>query len=211
MIYASVTPADSIRQGDIFVGLPRIDLSLREITIVRCGDPGDLVAKPWDEIARSGEPVAAIVAMRPVAAIVVTQDCDAFRSDAIALCEIRLFRDVEAKSRNTTAPASWSRIITQQARVNQKWFYLPPSSDAGFEDKMAADFTIVLSVPRTDLEQHRHMRKVRLNEEAEQHFRERIAEFYRRYPYDEWYPLDKAEFDAYAKDHFGTTPRPWQE
>jgi len=40
----------------------------------------------------------------------------------------------------------------------------------------------------------------RLNEVASEHFRERIGGFFRRYAYDEWYPLDKAEFEAYRKE-----------
>ena len=47
--------------------------------------------------------------------------------------------------------------------------------------------------------------------EADEHFRERLAEFFRRYPYDEWYPLEKAEFAEYKKSYPETEPREWQK
>jgi len=39
---------------------------------------------------------------------------------------------------------------------------------------------------------------------------ERVAEFYRRYPYDEWYTLNAAELAAYRRDHPDADPYPWQ-
>ncbi len=152
-----------------------------------------------------------IVPVRPVAAIVVTQDCDAARSRDVTLCEIRGFRDVERKSRDTTSPKKWKNLLTQHSRINQKWFYLPPDDRVGFTEKMGVDFLVTLRVPRAELEQLRDMRKGRLNTVADEHFRERIGEFFRRYPYDEWYPLDQDEMKAYLDEYPGTKPFPWQE
>jgi hypothetical protein len=65
---------------------------------------------------------------------------------------------------------------------------------------MAADFRIVLRVPLRDLLEMRVQRVARLNEVAVQHFREMFSQFFRRYAYNEWYPLSKEEFEEYTKD-----------
>lgn len=207
MIYEFPDISAPIRQGDIFVGLPRIDISLNNVIIV--GDSGERIAK-WAEIAHKGEPVNIIVPARPVAAVVATQDCDATRGRDITLCEIRSFKDVERKSKDTSSPKKWKNLITQHARINQKWFYLPSDAKIGFSEKMAVDFLVTLRVPRDELEELRGLRKGRLNALADEHFRERIGEFFRRYPYDEWYPLDKEELNAYLDEYPGITPFPWQ-
>jgi len=208
MIYEFPDISAPIRQGDIFVGLPRVDISLNKVVVV--SEAGETVAK-WSEVAQRGEPINIIVPVRPVAAIVATQDCDAVRSRDITLCEIRDFRDVERKSKDTSAAKSWKNLITQHARINQKWFYLPPDDRIGFFEKMAVDFLVTLRVPRAELEELRDLRKGRLNVIADEHFRERISEFFRRYPYDEWYPLDQEELKAYMNEYPETKPFPWQE
>lgn len=208
MIYEFPDTSMRIRQGDIFVGLPRVDMSLNNVLIV--SEAGERVAK-WAEIAAKGDPVNIIVPVRPVAAIVATQDCDAVRSRDITLLEIRSFKDVERKSKDTSSAKSWKNLITQHARINQKWFYLPADDRVGFTEKMAVDFMVTLRVPRAELEELRDLRKGRLNTLADEHFRERIGEFFRRYPYDEWYPLDQDELKAYMTEYPDTKPFPWQE
>lgn len=208
MIYEFPDTSKHIRQGDIFVGLPRVDISLNDVLIV--SETGERVAK-WAEIAAKGEPVNIIVPVRPVTAIVATQDCDTVRSRDITLCEIRSFKDIERKSKDTTSPKKWKNLITQHARINQKWFYLPPDDRMGFSEKMAVDFMVTLRVPRAELEELRELRKGRLNPLADEHFRERIGEFFRRYPYDEWYPLDQDELQVYMTEYPEAKPFPWQE
>ena len=208
MIYDFPDVSATIRQGDIFVGLPRVDISLDKVIIA--DEAGESLAR-WAEIAAKGAPVNIIVPVRPVAAIVATQDCDAIRSRDITLCEIRRFLDVEQKANEKTSPKGWKNILTQHARINQKWFYLPPDTKVGFLEKMAVDFMVTLRVPRTGLEELRVLRKGRLNTIADEHFRERIGEFFKRYPYDEWYPLDHEEMKAYVNEYPGTERFPWQE
>ena len=208
MIYEFPDQAAPIRQGDIFIGLPRIDLSLQEILLI--DTEGERIAQ-WRDLAEQNQPINIIVPVRSVAAIVATQDCDALRSRDITLCEIREFRDIERKSRETTAAKSWKNILTQHARINLKWFYLPPSDRLGFSDKMAVDFLVTLRVPREDLENLRSLRRGRLNATADEHFRERIGEFFRRYPYDEWYALNEQEMAEYRKEYPDAEPFPWQD
>lgn len=208
MIYEFPSADAPIRQGDIFVGLPRVDISLHEIPVVESN--GEFTVRPWSEIAEDGNPITAMLAVRPVTAIVATQDCDAVRAPDITLCEIRSFPEVERRCKETTAPKKWMHVITQQARLNQKWFYLPPDERLGFDNKMGVDFMVTLRVPRDELETLRALRKGRLNSLADEHFRERISEFFRRYPYDEWYPLNNNELKAYLHDYPDVKPFPWQ-
>jgi hypothetical protein len=209
MIYDFPDTSEPLRQGDIFTNLPKIDVSLQKMVVI--DKSGEKVIS-WNELVGEGEPIpiSIVVPAEPVIAIVATQDCDALRSRDVTLCEIRDFLTVEGKCKLTNSPKSWNNIITQHARINQKWFYLPPDSRLGFRKKMAVDFVVTLRIPRHDLEEMRSFRVGRLNEIAEEHFRERISEFFRRYPYDEWYPLDKEELGKYREDHSDIKPYQWQ-
>lgn len=209
MIYDTPEIDDPIRQGDIFCGLPRIEISLGQMDVL-VGDNG-IQAKPWREIVSEGIPVTAVLGIRPVMAIVITQNCDALRSRDISLCEIRPFQEVEGKAKDTKTTKGWVSIVTQQARLNLKWYYLPPDAQLNGTHRMAADFFTTLRIPRSDLETHRFLRKRRLNSEAEAHFRERIADFFRRYAYNEWYPLNVEEFNYYRGRYPDVGPYPWQQ
>ncbi len=210
MIYEFPAADVSIRQGDIFRSVPRIDLNLSKLPVI-LGD--EAISDDWIRASTASEPVTALVAMRPVWAIVITQDCDTIRVDDIALCEIDRFDVVELLAKNAKHPKGTMSLITKHARLNLKWFYLPPDPDVGFAHKMAVDFHSVLRVSRTYLEQNvAQLRRSRLNQVATEHFRERLSEYYRRYPYDEWYPLDKAEFDEYRSNKpEPIEPFPWQK
>jgi hypothetical protein len=209
MIYEFPKSSEPIRQGDIFRYVPRIDFDLAQLPIVA---GGNTLLDDWSRASANADTVTALVAMRPVAAIVITQDCDTVRIEDIALCEISPFEIVEPKVRDAKYPKGTMSVITRHARVNLKWFYLPPDTRVGFASKMAVDFQSVLRVSRLYLEQYlSQMRIGRLNELAAEHFRERLSEYFRRYPYDEWYPLDKAELEEYRKNNpEPIEPFPWQ-
>jgi hypothetical protein len=77
---------------------------------------------------------------------------------------------------------------------------------------MAINFHMVFHIPRDHLEQYKKdLRKGRLNNIAFQHYRESIAQYFRRYPYDEWYPLTKEEFLEYNKEDGSVEPFKWQQ
>jgi hypothetical protein len=198
-----------IRQGDIFQSIPRIDLDLSKLPVLA---GKEAIQDDWLQASSVSNLVNALVAMRPVLAIVITQDCDTVRMDDIALCEIDGLDSVEPSSKGAKYPAKTMSLITKHARLNLKWFYLPPDTTIRFTDKMAVDFHLVLRVSRTYLEHNlARLRIGRLNQIATEHFRERLSEYYRRYPYDEWYPLDKAEFDEYRRSKpEPVEPFPWQ-
>jgi len=76
---------------------------------------------------------------------------------------------------------------------------------------MGCDFRVLIRAPRHDLEQMLDLRVGRLNQEATEHFRETLAQYFRRYPYNEWYPLTPDEFREYAVDSPELIePYPWQ-
>jgi hypothetical protein len=195
MIYDHPKARSPLQQGDIFrnVPCPKLD----EYVIEVFDENDHLLETTWEGFAQDGRQADAVVTITPVTAIVGTQSCDALRSPEITLFEIKPFVEVTGEGRDVEKASSWEKIITKSPRINQKWFYLPPDESLNFKERMAADFRLVVSVPRQVLVRLKAFRIGRLKNVAAQHFRERVGEFFRRYPYDEWYPLNRVELDAY--------------
>ena len=142
--------------------------------------------------------------------IVISQDCDTARGEYVSLCQIDIFSKVV--STPPTSPKKWADLIVRHSREHLRYFYLPPYPGLGIDERMAVDLRILLRVPRVDLEFLRTNRIGKLNHLGREHFRENIAQFFRRYPYDEWYPLNRDEFEEYQKRSSEPIPRfPWQE
>jgi len=196
MIYERVQPEAPIRQGDILRNIPRLELSLSEIPVV--DEEGSRVAS-WQELLdeASEDDVTAVVKLKAVSGIVITQDCDAVRGKDLSLAMLDDFQIVTNSS--PTTPKSWRKHITQHAKSNLRYFYLPPDADIGFDRPMAADFRTILRVPREEALTQGATRVGRLNTVAYEHFRESLAQFFRRYPYNEWYPLTKEQVEDYAQ------------
>jgi len=197
MIYESVDSADNIEQGDIFRNIPRIDVSLNRLLVV--DDQGEASEMDWNDVLeknKSDPGTTAIATIQPVDAIVITQNCDAVRSEFISLCQIDNFKAVTGKS--PANAKNWQAEIVTQSRRNTNFFYLPENNEFGLDEKMAVNFKVVLRIRRTDLESIRDNRLGKLNDVANEHFRETIAQFFRRYPYNEWYPLNAEEFKIYS-------------
>jgi len=214
MIYETVSTDLSIKQGDIFRGIPRVDFSLSSVAVID-EDETRRQATWRDLLSENGgsTEVAAVLPMKSVDAIVITQNCDAVRGEYLCLCQIDDFLEVTGKKDNPPRnPKKWQTLITQHSRTNQRWFYLPADPIFGFNDKKAVDFRVILRVPRADLESLKELRVCRLGSVATEHFREAMAHFFRRYPYDEWYPLTKEEYQAYCESkQEPARPYPWQE
>ena len=116
MIY-EYPPLDApIRQGDVFTGLPRVEVSLGRIPVLE-GD-GSMAERDWREIAAQDKQVTAVFPIIAVTAIVATQDCDATHGQDITLCEIRPFRKVELKAAQTSSSQEMERH-TDPARPYQ--------------------------------------------------------------------------------------------
>jgi len=204
VFYAFPLPSEEIKQGDIFMNIPCVELGpLDELLISEEGAPPDKMTNlPWHEVIHSSEEgaTAALVGIYPVPAIVITQSCDAARKDYITLCEIielseiKAFCDYKTKSLKNLA-----QDLVDHNRKMPEIFYLPPDSDVGFTDKMVAVFSNTIRVPREELERLKNNRKGRLNDVAYEHFREKLAHFFHRYAFNEWYILSKKELEAHKR------------
>jgi len=213
MIYDVVGPEHPIQQGDIFCGLPRVDVSLAELFVVEADET--VYQMDWTQASKENEgnpqPVRAILPLHAVDAIVISQNCDAARADNISLCEIISFSNA-LKDSVKWKTKTWVECLTKEGTDTLRLFYLPTSELAGFSEKMAVEFRTVIQLPRKELESFIRLRKARLNAIAYEHFREKLAQYYRRYPYNPWYPLVKEEFDLYAEKQSETVkPYDWQK
>lgn len=207
MIYESLKESDPVRQGDIFFDLPMAEISMARVLVV--SDEGINEEQTWNSVPHSLEVISAIVPIKRVPAIVISQDCDNERAPDISFCEIVEFKIVEPRATSASKPKAWMSLITQHARMNLKWFYLPPASGT-FSERMGVDFRSVFRLPSSDIRENIGMRKLKLNKLALEHFRARLADFFRRYAYDEWYPLNSDEFELYRKDKGDVVAFPWQ-
>jgi hypothetical protein len=212
MIYEAVVPSEPIQQGDIFRDIPRVDFSLSSLAVLdKNYQP---TATTWRDVLTSkpDAPISAVLAVKPVTAIVITQNCDAARGQTLSLCQIDDYLEATGQSSPPKTPKAWQSLLLRMSRQNSRYFYLPADSGFGLGDKSAVDFRVVLPVPRVDLESMRDLRINRLNQVAREHFREALSHFFRRYAYNEWYPLTRDEFAAYA-DQVGEQipPFDWQK
>lgn len=208
MIYEFPEQDEPIRQGDIFNPLPLTITSLDKLPILT--EDQEFIESDWLNVCGQ----EAIIAQLPVKSawgIVATQDCDAIRAPIISFFQILEFGQVTGLTLPIT-PKKWVSMITMKSRLNARWFYLPSDNAIGFENRMAINFHFTFQVPREDLEKHSgQLRKGRLNEVSYQHYRESIARYFRRYPYDEWYPLTKEEFAEYDREKGSVAPFDWQK
>lgn len=212
MIYEQVDIKAPITQGDIFRGIPLVEVSLSTIALL--DDDGCPRRTTWQDLLQedgNDVKVTAVLPITAVPAIAISQTCDAARMEYICLCGISEFLEAMGMETPPKTPKKWQSLIRRQSRSQLRWFYLPTDPAIGFVERMAVDFRVVLRVLRTDLEAMRHLRVGRLNSEATEHFRESLAQFFRRYPYNEWYPFTREELQAYAEEQTEPVePYPWQ-
>lgn len=207
MIYERVEAEREILQGDIFHHVPRVDLSLSTLPIVE--DEGAHQAN-WSDVPVNSE-VAAVLSVKSVTGIVITQNCDTRRGEYLCLAQVDSFLAVIGQNTAPKNPDKWQSLIVQQAKTNARLFYLPADEGIGFKEAMAADFRIIIRVARKDSENLRKHRGGVLNRVACEHFREALSHFFRRYAYNEWYPLTKEQFEAYAsRSSEPVDGYPWQ-
>jgi hypothetical protein len=217
MIYTFPESEAPIRQSDIFKSIPLLFFDPEQVYRTNPTPEKLLPPANWLELTTS-ESVNAVVGIQAVYGIVITQDCDTEHGSYITLALVDLCESVlrkkppQQKSQEKVLEWWMNRIITD-SRNDQGWFYLPPDEQLGFKDRMAANFDVAIPVPNSFLSKYKkQLRLGRLNDEADEHFREQLSQYYRRYPYDEWYPLNKAEFELYKKQpsREGTPSRPYQ-
>lgn len=187
-----------LRQGDIFYPLPYVEAPLLDkMQILQKTSDTELKSfySDWDHIQDGGK-TAIAVGIRKVWGIVASQDCDASRAPNISLFEVEPYIHI-----NPTPPTNakrWTEALTERACKNASWMYLPINEEFGITDRMIINFDKVFQIPRVDLRKNIKLRKGRLTEVAYEHYRECIAQYYRRYPYNEWYPFNKDEASFYV-------------
>lgn len=206
MIYEYPDKNLPVKQGDIFYPLPFGLLDLDKLFTIQ---PKGILQDKWDNV-KEKEKTFISMPILPTWGIIATQDCDCVRAPMLSLFQIVPFTKTISPQSLPTTPKKWQSLIVRHSRENLKWFYLPEDKKLGFSEKMAVNFHTVFQIPRENLERYREtLRKGRLNQMAYQHYRESIAQYYRRYPYDEWYPLTKEEFEEYSKSK-NPPPQPMQ-
>jgi hypothetical protein len=210
MIYEYPSEDVPLRQGDILYPIPfTVFMDPSRFSMITTD--GKLMEDTWIGSTDQSEK-SIVLPIKPAWGIVATQDCDAQRSPVISFFLIDLFHVVTRLTTPKT-PNSWKNMITTRSRLNLSWFYLPNDDNVGFSDRMAINFHVMFQIGQKFLENNRNeLRKARLCDVAYQHYRERIAQYFRRYPYDEWYPLTKEEFQKYCESkNMEFEPFEWQK
>jgi hypothetical protein len=156
--------------------------------------------------------IRAVVPVAAVDAVVITQDCDAVRAADISFCELVHLNALDRGVTSLNTPAKWAKYLTKTAGEHARWFYMPAHHAFGIGDRSAVDYRSVFRVPRSELESLKNCRVGRLNQVAYEHFRAKLANFFRRFAYDPWYPLTREEFEAYSSAIDESVQRyPWQK
>lgn len=188
MIYRSVNLQDDIRQGDIFINLPYIQTNLEELNLYKSENSFEKVSIENVEI-KQGYILTSFE--KKDYSIVLSQDCDCLRSPSISLFVIA---DWDKKVKNDK---NWMKEILKLNNESPYRMYLPPESNFSINNRMFIDFSLIFYVVRKNLENLKKLRLCRLNNEALEHFREKMAYYFHRYAYTEYYPFNKKEIDKY--------------
>ena len=111
MIYDQVENASPIKQGDIFIGVPRVDFSAADLTIIEEDECRQTTWKDTLEGGSAAVGVAAVIPVKAVMAIVISQNCDTARGEFISLCQIDKFSAVVNTTPST--PKKWASLIVK--------------------------------------------------------------------------------------------------
>lgn len=206
MIYEKLDIHSALRQGDIFSNIPVPYINIDRLPVAF---ENGIEEKAWKEISEHENAVVANIPLKRSWAIIASQDCDAARSPYISFFQIGKLDEVTRLNLPNSTKA-WVSFITEKSRLNARWLYLPEDELIGFNSRMAVNFHQLFQISRESLINHIELRKGRLNKIAYEHYRESIAQYFRRYPYDEWYPMSKDEFSEYNKNK-NVLPFNWQK
>lgn len=201
-MYKVPSSREPIRQGDIFRWLPKVELPYGPANLPLLYDPDGREIDWLVEVAPNEQISTATATVRTALGIVISQDCDASRCMNVVFAEIKPFIKIFPSFSESPTPRAVIDVVTTHSRKNQKWYFLAENVDLQFDKKMGVDFESIFEVRREMLEKYKEpMRIGRLDDDvAWPHFRERVAEFFRRYPYNEWYPLNSEEAKHYEEN-----------
>ncbi|KKK42306.1 hypothetical protein LCGC14_0543410 [marine sediment metagenome] len=189
MIYKELSLSDDLQQGDIFTELPFSYFDLDALFVYT--DDSTFGEISWKDLTK--EDIQILADIEKVYAIILSQDCDCLREEYISLIVVSEWKKDYKKSNK------WREEIIKLNRSRPSKMYLPPDSNFNINKKMHIDFSQIFNLKRENLINLKNLRLCRLNEEAMDHFREKLAFYFHRYAFDEFYPLDKEEMDSYEK------------
>ena len=189
MIYEAVSLSDDLRQGDIFWRLPFSYFNLDVLFVYTDDSTSEEIS--WQNLNK--ENIQVLASIEKVYAIVLSQDCDCLREEYISLIVVSEWLKEYTKSKK------WMEEIIKLNRVSPSKMYLPPDNNFNINKRMHIDFSQIFNLKRENLNGIKSLRLCRLNEEAMDHFREKLAFYFHRYAFDEFYPLNKDEMSSYEK------------
>lgn len=189
MIYEAVPLSDDLRQGDIFWRLPFSYFNLDELIVFSDDSTSEEIS--WQNLTK--EDIQVLASIERIYAIVLSQDCDCLREEYISLIAVSEWQKGYKKSKR------WMEEIIKLNRFSPSKMYLPPDNNFNIDKRMHIDFSQIFHLKRENLKDIKSLRLCRLNEEAMEHFREKLAYYFHRYALDEFYPLDKDEMSAYEE------------
>jgi len=207
--YLSVLESQGLGQGDIFKHLPFFDLKSNEVINIVPENTGsvklsrDLASYVPDQNGELTNVLADII-FRP--GIIITQNCDVLRSEYVSFCELRPYTDFEKDFEKQTTDIKKVNFLTKNFRNKDKFFYLL-FDESVFQERMAIDFSRIYQIRRELLETMKNKRLAHLGTVPLEHFRIKIANYFKRYAYDEWYILNRSEFGEYYTDKQAQTTK----
>lgn len=220
-IYDEVNEDSSIKQGDIFLNLPFVLIKDSKLSTFENDLKGveiDLGKYTYKELKDTN----ILVNMRVLPGIIISQNCDILRNNCLSFCAIRPLEEVDATYKNGISQKrdlDKKKIdyFTKKYKSQEKYFYLPNDNRSIFLKKMAVDFSTIFQIKTEVIKQLIKGRRLTLNNIALLHFRQKISNYFMRFVYDPWYPLNREEFEAYLNNSVNdserdiTEPYDWQE
>ena len=217
-IYEELNEEISINQGDIFLNLPFVQIDDAKILTFN-GEKGvekDLSKHTYKDQINT----KAITKLKVLPGIIISQNCDILRSEYLSFCAIRPLEEVDGTYKNDFAKKSdldKKKIdyFTKKYKFQEKYFYLPIDKTKIFQTRMAVDFSTIFQVKTEVIKKLLKGRKLKLNKIASTQFRQKMSNYFLRFVYDPWYPLNKDEFEVYLDGLSGsektrTDPCDWQ-
>lgn len=197
MIYEPVVSTDPICQGDIFYDLPFVRFNLEKLKII---SDNDIVQETsWNEITENN--ITMLANLEKTYAIILSQDCDCLRNPYLSLLVINPW------NKSYTSDKKWMEEIIKINNSSPSKMYLPPDEEFNIHVRMLIDISRIFAIRRVDLEQMKNLRICKLNTEAMEHFREKVAYYFHRYAYDEHYPFNTQEMNKYEEKREETFSR----
>jgi hypothetical protein len=197
--YINIKKDDPLAQGDIFDNLIFFNIGSEKVSqAVTDGDDVRIKELELGSYVPDGSNTIKNIIVDGIISkgIIISQNCDAFRTKYISFCQIKPLKEIDNEYNQTKKTIDY---LTRKYRCKEKYFYLPMANFTE-EEKMAVDFSRIYQIERTSLEKMKEKRLIRLGEFPMSHFRKKLSNYFERFAYDEWYVLDKSEFDTYKED-----------